>query len=227
MPSPPLDAFRKGTFNKVPVINGSNRDEGTLFVALGRPISAQDYAAAVSAFAQAVARGRVEHDNSAKVLAEYPLSHYPSPAQGCAAVLGDAISCQIEETGALLSAFVPAYEYEFDDRDAPSTLIAHPPFPLGAYHASEIQYVFQTPFPAGARREQPRFSPAQQELSDNMASYWAKFIASGTPDGAAPVWSPAKPGNLEILSLSPARIGYEAEFSAEHHCSFWRSLRQK
>jgi para-nitrobenzyl esterase len=73
-------------------------------------------------------------------MAEYPLSHYQSPAQEFAAVPGDAIfSGPIEATGELLSAFVPAYEYELNDRDAPSTLIAHPPFPLGAYHASEIQ----------------------------------------------------------------------------------------
>jgi para-nitrobenzyl esterase len=194
---------------------------------LGRPISAQNYAAAVSSFAQAVARGRAGHD-SAKVMAEYPLSHYQSPAQGFAAALGDAIfSCPIEATGELLSPFVPAYEYEFNDRDAPSTLIAHPPFPLGAYHASEIQYVFQTPFPADARREPPHFSPAQQELSDHMASYWASFIASGAPDGGAPAWSPAKLGEVKILSLSPGHIGYESEFSAEHHCAFWKSLRQK
>ena len=228
MPKQPLQAFHEGTFNKVPVINGSNRDEGTLFVALGRPISAQNYAAAVSSFAHAVARGRTEHDESATVMAEYPLSHYQSPAQGFAAVLGDAIfSCPIEATGELLSPFVPTYEYEFNDRDAPSTLIAHPPFPLGAYHTSEIQYVFQTPFPADSRREPPRFSPAQQELSDHMASYWASFIASGTLDGATPSWLPDKPGEVKILSLSPGHIGNESEFSAEHHCAYWKSLRQK
>jgi para-nitrobenzyl esterase len=228
IPNQPLRVFHKGTFNKVPVINGSNRDEGTLFVALGPPISAQNYAAAVSSFADAVARGRAGHDNSAKVMAEYPLSHYESPAQGFSAVLGDAIfSCPIEATGELLSAFVPAYEYEFNDRDAPSTLIAHPPFPLGAYHTSEIQYVFQTPFPADARREPPQFSAAQQELSDHMAGYWASFIASGTPDGATPAWSPDKPGEVKILSLSPGHIGYESEFSAEHHCAFWKSLRAR
>lgn len=227
MPHQPLQAFREGTFNKVPVINGSNRDEGTLFVALGRPISAQNYTAAVSSFERAAAQGRAGHDNSGKVMTEYPLSQYQSPAQGFAAVLGDAIfSCPIEATGVLLSRFVPAYEYEFNDRDAPSTLIPHPPFPLGAYHASEIQYVFQTPFPADARREPARFSPAQQELSDHMASYWASFVASGTPDRATPAWSPTKPGAVKILSLSPGHIGYESEFSAQHHCPFWKSLRQ-
>jgi carboxylesterase type B len=87
--------------------------------------------------------------------------------------------------------------------------------------------VFQTPFPADARREPPHFSPAQQELSDHMASYWASFITCGTPDRATPAWSPDKSGEVKILSLSPGHIGYDSEFSAEHHCALRKSLRQK
>ena len=81
------------------------------------------------------------------------------------------------------------------------------------------------PITPGESRHTSR--PAQQELSDHMASYWASFIASGAPDGTAPAWSPGKLGEVKILSLSPGHIGSESEFSAEHHCAFWKSLRQK
>jgi para-nitrobenzyl esterase len=148
MPKQPLQAFHDGTFNKVPVINGSNRDEGTLFVALGRPISAENFGPAIDSFAQAVSRGGASDHNAAKVEAEYPLRGYQSPAQGFAAVLGDAVfSCPIERVGELLAGFVPTYEYEFNDRDAPATLIMHPPFPLGHITPRSFSTFFRLPFP--------------------------------------------------------------------------------
>ena len=232
LPSQPVEAFGSGTFNKVPVINGSNRDEGTLFVALGKPLTVEIYPAAIGSFAQ-LGRPRTPsaptaNDDSAKVLAEYPLERYQSPSEGLAAVLGDAIfSCPILKTNQLLSAFVRSYEYEFNDRHAPSTLIARPPFPLGAYHASEIQYVFQTYFPAGRRSGRPDFSPEQLKLSDQIAGYWSRFIATGNPDGASPAWSPQKPGDMRILSLSPDAIRYESDFQRTHHCALWNSLRHE
>jgi para-nitrobenzyl esterase len=230
LPRQPLEAFRAGTFNKVPVINGSNRDEGTLFVALGKPLPAEIYPAAVGSFApQNASRNQPasSHSNyAAKILAEYPLERFQSPSEGLAAVLGDAIfSCPIQKTNQLLSAFVPTYEYEFNDRHAPSTLIPNPPFPLGAYHACEIQYVFQTYFPAERKSGRPDFSPAQLKLSDHMANYWSRFIATGNPDGVSPRWLSDKPSRTTILSLSPETIRYESDFLSAHHCALWNSLR--
>jgi para-nitrobenzyl esterase len=228
-PLQPVEAFRSGTFNQVPVINGSNRDEGTLFIAFGKPLPPQHYDAAVGSFARPRgASPSSRKDAEAKVLAEYPLSRYQSPSQGLAAVLGDAIfSCSTERADQLLSAFVPTYEYEFNDRQAPLTLIALPAFPLGAYHASEIQYVFQTYFPAGRRSGAPDFSAAQRELSDHMAAYWSTFIANGHPDSSSPTWSPEKPGDPKILSLAPDGIRYESDFLSAHHCAFWSSIVQQ
>jgi para-nitrobenzyl esterase len=230
LPHQPIEAFCAGTFNKMPVINGSNRDEGTLFIAFGQPLPAQNYAAAIGSFAPPrplVGSPSSRKDAGEKVSAEYPLSNYPSPSQGLAAVLGDAIfSCPIERADQVLSAFVPTYEYEFNDRNTPSTIIPHPPFPLGAYHASEIQYVFQTHFPAGRNSGAPDFSPAQRKLADRIGGYWTAFIKTGHPDGDSPTWSPEKPGESRILSLTPNGIRYESDFATVHHCRFWNSLAQ-
>jgi len=205
LPKQPVEAFRSGTFARVPVINGSNRDEGTLFVALGNPLPSENYSAALASFAQprsATASGSTRDHDSAQVLAAYPLENYQSPSEGLAAVLGDSIfSCPVEKTSQLLSAFTPTYEYEFNDRKAPSTLIQHPRFPLGAYHSAEIQYVFQTYFPAGRGSGAPNFSPAQLRLSNEMAAYWSNFIKTGNPDRASPRWLASKPGRTEILSF--------------------------
>jgi para-nitrobenzyl esterase len=228
IPKKPADAFRAGTFNRVPVINGSNRDEGTLFIAFGRAVTKDNYAAAIGAFApQSLAPSKASNNsNASKAIAEYPLDHYASPAEGLAAVFGDAIfSCPIEKAGELLSAYVPVYQYEFNDRDAPVMFMAHPPFPLGAYHASEIPYVFQTDFPTG-RKSASGFSPAQQKLSDEIAGYWSGFIASGDPGASSRKWEPKKAGDPRILSLAPDGIRYESDFDKSHHCALWNSLRQ-
>lgn len=54
---------------------------------------------------------------------------------------------------------------------------------LGAYHASEIAYVFGN---LGTRRE---WQDADRKLSDAMSSYWANFAATGNPNGKGlPKW---------------------------------------
>ena len=54
---------------------------------------------------------------------------------------------------------------------------------LGAYHASEIAYVFGN---LGTRRP---WEDADRKLSDTMSSYWANFAATGNPNGKGlPKW---------------------------------------
>jgi para-nitrobenzyl esterase len=48
----------------------------------------------------------------------------------------------------------------------------------GAFHSSEIPYVFQT-FDASPER---MFTPADRRLSAMMSAYWVNFIATGHPD---------------------------------------------
>jgi para-nitrobenzyl esterase len=56
----------------------------------------------------------------------------------------------------------------------------------GAYHASEIAYVFGT-----LRNRSWPYTPADFKLSDEMSSYWVNFAASGDPNGKGlPEWKP-------------------------------------
>jgi para-nitrobenzyl esterase len=209
IPAQPAALIAAGHFNKVPVINGSNRDEGSLFLAFRKPLSAQRYEADV--------RKRAGKD-AAQVLAAYPLSNYASPTQAAAAAFGDlTFSCRILKAGELLAPEVPVFQYEFDDPRAPTDPYARPLFPLGAYHGSEIQYVF------GTLAADPPPAPAQRRLSDAMMGYWIGFIASGRP-GGSPEWKPLGAGQEKVFLLSPGTIGYESDFAKLHHCDFWNSL---
>ncbi len=211
IPSQPVDALASGRFNKVPVLNGSNRDEGTLFLVFAKPITAQQFEADVHARFG---------DNASRVLAAYPLANYSSPTLAAAAGFGDAVfSCQIVKAAAMLSAQVPVYQYEFNDTHAPLSFFRNVPFPLGAFHGSEIQYVFGGIAANGAA------SAAQQKLSDAIMGYWIGFITSGDP-GGSPQWTRDSAKNPRILSLAPGAIGYESDFAKIHHCELWDSIQR-
>lgn len=68
---------------------------------------------------------------------------------------------------------MPVWGYEFADRGAPFVL---PDWlvglDLGAYHASELAYVFGTSW---VFTDVKRFTPRQKALSDRMQRLWAGF----------------------------------------------------
>ena len=212
IPSQPADAIAAGRLNRVPVINGSNRDEGTLFAAFGpQALSPQDFTTTV--------RSRFG-GNAQRVLAAYPLADYTSPTQASAAGLGDAVfSCRILRAGELLSAWVPVYQYEFNDPNAPNSFVPNPPFPFGAYHGSEIQYVW------GSVLSKSIATSAQRGLAESMMRYWINFISTGEPGGTTPKWERFHADQPRTLSLSSGTIHYESDFAGVHHCDLWNSIR--
>ena len=180
---PPGSAFATGQFNRVPVISGSNHDEWRLFVAqgydyMGHPLTNADYPAAVAAlFGTVVANPFVQF----LVNVAYPLMNYPPPPGVVSAPLALGavgtdvfFACPARNADRLLSQCVPTYTYEFNDENAPLSFGLVPAsFPLGTYHASEIQYLFNIfgiPAP---------FTAAQQQLSDTMIDYWTQFAQTG------------------------------------------------
>ncbi len=129
-------------------------------------------------------------------------------------------ACSARIGDALLSNFTNLYTYEFNDENAPpQPKPAGLSFPLGAYHGSEIQYLFDTGFFF-------EFTPAQQQLSAAMVGYWTNFAATGDPNGGSlPTWSLYNPTTDVFQSLIPPTPTTESNFSDEHVCdAFWDLL---
>ena len=213
-------AIASGQFNRVPVMEGSNHDEYRLFVALqfdlagfppGHPILADQYAGLVQATFGGVAP---------KVLAEYPLSSFASPSIAWSTVLTDsAFVCPARTADALLSAQVPTFAYEFNDANAPEFIVTDPFMPLGAFHASELPYIFQPTNTAGF------FTPGQLALSDQMIRYWTRFADEGDPNGFATLpWPRYESARDQFQSLAPGGTTTITTFAADHRCAFWSSL---
>jgi para-nitrobenzyl esterase len=217
-----VDAFTSGTFNKVPMIEGTNQHEYSLLsavtidIALGHAITASDYPTQVNALFGATL--------GAAVQATYPLTASLTPAQTLDNVLTDAVfSCNARKAAKLISAQgVTLYAYEFADANAPMVFVLPPrPEGYGAYHAAEIQYVFpgnQTIY-FGAP-----FTAAQTDLSSKMVSFWTTFARTGNPNAAGgnPTWPAYTAANDTYLALAPGAIATTTQISAQHKCAtFW------
>ena len=221
LPLAPNEAIKTGQFTKVPVVNGTNRDELTWLWAItetttGHVLTAADYVPTITSIFGA---------NAAKVLARYPLSNYSSTSLAVSAAETDyAMACPGRRLSRWLSAYVPTYHYEFADRTAP---IYYPAvsFPTGAAHTLEIQYLF--PLYHGSQGTPKPLNRPQERLSDAMVDYWTNFAATGSPNSwRTPPWLAYKPKFDLIESLNLILPWPISTFSAEHKCDFWDSLAQ-
>jgi para-nitrobenzyl esterase len=214
-------AFASGEFNHVPVIAGTNHDEYRLFVALdfdlvGNPIlTSAEYTTATTALFGTLAP---------PVLALYPFAAYPVGGEALGASGTDGVfSCPARNVDQALSKLVPTFAYEFNDENAPpaqSLFGGLLTFPLGAYHSSELQYLFPGIDVFGLPTT---LSSQQMELSDAMVSYWTQFAKKGDPNSSTePLWSPYSASTDEFQSLIPPAPVVESNFDSSHKCStFW------
>jgi para-nitrobenzyl esterase len=215
LPRTVRQAFTSGRFNHVPVVEGSNHDEWRLFVAItelttGAPLTAAGYVPAIQATLGVPAA-------TAQALATaYPLSAFPSAALALSAVGTDAIfACNSRVSARLLSGFVPAFQYEFDDPDAPMIFLPPVSFPTGSYHAAELQYVFPN-------ASSPLVGD-QGALSRAMVAAWARFARTGDPGARRAGDWPRFGAGDRFQRLSPQGRGSATGFAADHKCAIFGS----
>ena len=167
IPATPLrDAFSStDTFNAVPIITGTNRDEMKLFqvlnpeftrTRLGRFIVARDpnFYAANSDYGSRIWRIRA---------VDMPASQMAAAGHG------------------------QVYAYRFDWDDGGKVILTNLKKLLGAGHAMEIPFVFNR-FELLGEMDQYMFQKktfkARDALSRSMGTYWANFARTGTPGSA-------------------------------------------
>lgn len=217
-------AFRDGKFHRVPVLQGTNHDEGRLFISLaspgGKPLQPYQYWAGTSLLV-GVAKNK-------QVLAQYPYKAYGTPARAFSTVFTDAMfSCPTLNVGTALSKYVPVYAFEFNDPRAVTSIKTPPGLPsLGSFHASSLVYVFQTPLVGVA--DPARFDPAQRTLSDAFSLAWATFARTGDPNvPEGPRWRTFDAARQNIQTFTPTGIAESTRFAEEHKCEFWSQLGLK
>ncbi|MFB9907775.1 carboxylesterase/lipase family protein [Allokutzneria oryzae] len=208
IPTMPWDAFRAGRNTKVPVLEGTTRDEHTMFTEL---FELGDERAYRQQLTKAFGAARAD-----RVAAEYPITRFGGSAKRAfAAVGGDfAATCPALEEAKMLGAHTPTYTYQFADPHPPGSQDSPSGADLGAYHGSELLYLFDMGDSFG------QLTVAQRQLSSRMINAWITFAATGKPvftDGTTD-W-PRFDGN-HSLRLEPGR-SKPADVATEHHCRFW------
>ena len=212
----PTDAthlLATGAFHRVPVVLGVNRDEGRLFVGLhqlvvGGTLTAAQWPGAVDTYFGPTI--------GAEVRQEYPLSAYPDPGAALGQAVGDAVlACPAVASAAVLSKWVPVYEYEFDHTPNPF-ILPTPGIDLGAFHSAELPYVFGGPVQSSGTFT---FTAAEQRLSDAVAGAWARFAATGSPSGGGLTWPRLTgPSGTYLVLDTPTSL---ARAIKSGPCGFW------
>ncbi|REE95201.1 carboxylesterase/lipase family protein [Thermomonospora umbrina] len=214
------DAFSRGAFHRVPVVNGTTRDESTYFIAanydlIGKRVTAEGYPAGIQAMAF------VSPEQARRVAEKYPLGDFPSPALALAKVATDAnFACPALNVDHWLAARVPTYAYEFDDPKAPQLYLGPVSFPYGAYHASELQYLFKignAVYPGSLTQD-------QQTLAATMRRHWTSFATHHAPATRA-VWPRFTESGQSMISYRLPAPATSDRFATDHHCGFWNDLR--
>jgi para-nitrobenzyl esterase len=220
LPGAPSRLVMTGEFNHVPLLNGSTNHEGGMNITrryaagLG-PMTVKAYRDAVLAQAHGL-----------RSIQEFP----PTPDQSLDELsvqeFTSEFACDILRTGEYFSKYVPVYEYLFADPDAPpppGTDISR--YNPGAYHTSDIQYVFAERYPNSRYPGKPDFTPAQRQLSDEMMADWGAFVRDGRPASAG--WSElARSGAARLLrSDTPGATITRTALRNTFKCNYWDSIQ--
>jgi carboxylesterase type B len=223
LPLPPLTAVADGDYVKVPLLMGTNHDEGRTFTQGFASYTEQQYVQFVDQSYGALAPA---------ILQRYPWSAYPSPYTASYAIgaiwtdsgfVSGIGGCPTQNLAAQLARRTPTFLYQFDDRHAPALNQDLPGYQWGAGHAMELAYLW--PSFGNGTSLYDQLTPAQLQLSHQMIVWWGAFTRLGVPEAPGqPSW-PAYTSR-QLMSLRPggqSRTIRAATFAAQHQCGFWNA----
>ncbi|MFC4010378.1 carboxylesterase/lipase family protein [Nonomuraea purpurea] len=216
LPENPDTAVRAGRFQRVPLVVGSNRDEGRTFLQGNRGWTKEQYESWIRA---------VFADRAEAILARYPWPAEPdqfTSAYLTAAVFTDSGflaglgGCPTLRFMRALSAHTRVYGYRFDHRTGPGLTPEPIGYEWGAGHAAELAYMWPS-FDNGTPIA-PTFDASERRLARDMVGYWGSFTRAGKPG-----WPDFNRTSL-VMSLraggrsTPVPV---ATMEAEHNCDLW------
>ncbi len=193
LPKTTVEIFQAGEQAPVPLIVGSNADEGTLLYPFFKvPIAEAGPVETVTDWEAALEVGYGEQ--AGVVAASYPVSSEANLLAAGEQLWGDAY---FGMPAALMARFhaaaeQPAYLYFFTRKPPSASQTA------GSYHASEIPFVLGTSFGAFPRNDY------DAGLGAAMQGYWSRFAHHGDPNEAGAVpWPRFDLEDSRLLDLGP------------------------
>lgn len=204
--------FAEGKQNDVPLLVGSNQDEGTFFL---QPTTAEKF----------VERSRARFGNQADAFLKlYPAGSDEEANRSQLAAFRDELAfvMRIWARAQTRTGHSKAFLYYF---------VHKPPRPVGstsrgglgsgATHGSEAQYIFQNLLPPRA------WTDLDHQVSDMLSSYWVNFATNGDPNGKGLAEWPAFDDKKRDR---PMVLGDQAEIGPEPNraqLAFFEQLYEK
>jgi len=202
--------IRDNKWNTVPVILGSNTNEGGLFVDVmfSPNITNDEYYDIIKSYIGPVL--------TPVVYGMYPpIAYGGSAGKALAALIGDMIfTCPTQNAAVAVSLSSNAYAYLF--AHTPSWV----PQSAGAYHGSEIPFVY------GQSDTEAQFSSAERQLSDRMQAYWGSFAYSGDPNRPTkqatewPLYNDDQRPRIVFDTTAQLKINQKYR---QKECAFWNT----
>ena len=175
LPDYPAIMYANGLQHDVPLLAGTNADEGSLFVFIKEYKTVSEYRAGIRE-----QWGKYEDE----VFALYPVEARKDIGTVNARYLTDAwfIAPTRATVRAMANVSSNAYLYHFTRAQSTGVFKG-----FGAYHTAEIPYIFNT---FGRDKvSDPEPSEVDQRLAEAMTSYWVRFATTGDPNGNGfPKW---------------------------------------
>jgi len=172
-PVMPLVALQSGNFNRVPVLLGTNRDEGSIFIpGLSQLIPGVKVPIKTQAELHIVLLHFFNNTDALKVEQQYPVSRVKNYDALMSMILRDYffVCANRRAIEVLVKWELPVYYYQFTYT---GDLIWNTTF--GDFHASELLMVFDN-------YQILHYSDKDKLLSGNFQDYWTNFAKSLDPN---------------------------------------------
>ena len=199
--------------HEVPLINGMNSDDLGIGIDYGNgqvptPTTMESYNAQMK---------QICGTEVATCLKLYPAQNDEEAGTALLTALRDRDRVGVDLWSIDQAKLGPLYSYYFDH---PEPWPQYPQF--GAFHTSEVPYVFDTLYAVNHP-----FTDVDQSISDQISSYWTNFAKNGNPNGMGLVhWPEYKAGSESLMELG-SRMGPMPAASSPDRYDFWKSHLQK
>jgi para-nitrobenzyl esterase len=205
LPDVPLEIIKSGKGAKVPLITGTNKDEGTLFTARVK---------IDTLLKLRVGLRFVFKDKAPEALKLYEAKDDESAKKAFADILGDGFVISARRTArAHAGAGNKTYLYHFT-RSLPWA----DRMGLRCFHGFEIAYVFDN-LPALTG-----FKAADRKISKEMIGYWTRFARTGDPNGKDTAKWPVYTEKEDRHLLIDTEIKVEKNLRKKY-CDFFDTVR--
>ncbi len=195
LPDYPAILYQKGMQHDVPLLAGTNADEGTLFTMQTPYKTVEEYRDSMR---------KLWRQHADDILGLYPAETPDQIRSAMSRYIAD--SWFVGPTRAMIRAMENvssrAYLYHFTRVQETGMLKG-----FGAFHASEIAYVFNTSGSFSGSPEQA--SETDRRLADGMITYWTQFAKTGDPNvNGLPEWPAYETASDKHLELGDTiRVG--------------------